>query len=63
MPDIPYVTAGLAIRALVCFLMERQDRMNEEILQKVIDLQYRMNNPEADRFIPKKRKDGGSPGG
>ena len=55
-PEIPYVKAERAIRDLVCSLMERQDRMNEEILERVIDLQYRMDDLEGDRSVPKRKK-------
>ena len=48
-PEIPYVTMERAIRDLVCSMMERQDRMNEAILLRVIDLQYRMDDIEAGR--------------
>jgi hypothetical protein len=47
-PEIPYVTFEAAVRDLVCSLMERQDRMNEELLRRMIDLQYRMDDIEAD---------------
>jgi len=46
-PEIPYIKTEKAVRDLVCSLMERQDRMNEEILLRVIDLQYRMDDVEA----------------
>ncbi|MDD4137702.1 MAG: hypothetical protein PHT99_07425 [Methanoregula sp.] len=46
-PEIPYIKTEKAVRDLVCSLMERQDRMNEEILLRVIDLQYRMDDIEA----------------
>ncbi|MFA4861888.1 hypothetical protein [Methanoregula sp.] len=47
-PEIPYVKAEAACRDLVCSLMERQDRMNEVLLQRIIDLQYRMDDLEGD---------------
>jgi len=47
-PEIPYVKFEAAVRDLVCSLMERQDRMNEELLRRMIDLQYRMDDIEAD---------------
>jgi hypothetical protein len=47
-PEIPYVKFEAALRSLVCSLMERQDRMNEELLRRMIDLQYRMEDIEAD---------------
>jgi hypothetical protein len=55
-PEIPYVKMERAIRDLVCSLMERQDRMNEELLLRVIDLQYRMDDLEDDRpdTLPKR---------
>lgn len=53
-PEIPYGKMERAIRDLVCSLMERQDRMNEEILRQVIDLQYRMDDLE--NAVPARRK-------
>jgi hypothetical protein len=47
-PEIPYVKAEAACRDLVCCLMEREDRMNEELLEKMVDLQYRMDDLETD---------------
>lgn len=47
-PDIPYWKLEAAHRDLVCSLMERQDRMNEELLQRIVDLQYRMDDLEAE---------------
>jgi hypothetical protein len=54
-PEIPYLRTEKAMRDLVCSLMERQDRMNEEILLRVIDLQYRMDDVEAS--VPGMRED------
>ena len=62
-PEIPYVKAEHALRDLVCSIMERQDRMNEEILQRVIDLQYRMDDLEGELPARKVRKPAGNPGG
>ena len=42
--EIPYVKTERAIRDLVCSLMERQDRMNEEIFLRINDLQYRLDD-------------------
>ena len=47
-PEIPYVKFEAALGDLICSLMERQDRMNEELLRRMIDLQYRMDDIEAD---------------
>lgn len=47
-PEIPYVKFERSLHDLVCSLMERQDRMNEELLRRMIDLQYRMDDIEAD---------------
>ena len=47
-PEIPYVKFEAVLRDLVCSFMERQDRMNEELLRRMIDLQYRMDDIEAD---------------
>ena len=38
-----------AARDLVCSLMERQDRMNEEIFYKLNDLAFRIEDLEQDR--------------
>ena len=44
--EIPYLKTEKAIRDLVCSLMERQDRMNEAIFLKLIDLEYRVDDSE-----------------
>jgi len=46
--EIPYVKFEAAVRDLVCSLMERQDRMNEEIFYKINDLVYRVEDLEQD---------------
>jgi hypothetical protein len=46
-PEVPYARFEAAARDLVCSLMERQDRMNEEIFVKLNDLGYRQDNLEA----------------
>jgi len=43
-PEIPYVKFEVTARDLVCSLMERQDRMNEEIFLKINDLAYRVDD-------------------
>jgi hypothetical protein len=48
-PEIPYVKFEAAVRDLVCSLMERQDRMNEEIFYQINDLRYRVEDLEQDR--------------
>lgn len=50
--EIPYVKLEAAARALVCSLMERQDRMNEEIFYKLNDLTYRVEDLEENRRTP-----------
>ncbi len=45
-PEVPYVRTERAIRDLVCSLMERQDRMNEEIFLQLNDLKYRLDDLE-----------------
>ncbi|MDO8871573.1 MAG: hypothetical protein Q7V05_02440 [Methanoregula sp.] len=47
--EVPYVKTEQAIRALVCSLMERQDRMNEEIFLKLNDLKYRFDDLELSK--------------
>ncbi len=46
--EVPYVKFEAATRDLVCSLMERQDRMNEEIFCKINDLVYRVEDIEQD---------------
>jgi hypothetical protein len=46
-PEIPYVKFEIVFRDLVCSLMERQDRMNEEIFYRINDLRYRLEDLEA----------------
>jgi hypothetical protein len=50
-PEIPYVKFELVVRDLVCSLMERQDRMNEEIFYRINDLTYRIEDLEEDRRV------------
>ena len=55
-PEIPYVKFEKAVKDLVCSLMERQDRMNEENFYKINDLAYRVEDLELYRHtevIPK----------
>jgi hypothetical protein len=47
-PEIPYVKFEMVVRDLVCSLMERQDRMNEEIFYRINDLTYRVEDLEED---------------
>lgn len=54
-PEIPWIKAERAIHDLVCSLLERQDRMNEEILLRVIDLEYRMDDLERD-YLPRRKR-------
>jgi hypothetical protein len=50
--EVPYVKLEAAARDLVCSLMERQDRMNEEIFYKLNDLAYRVEDLEENRPTP-----------
>lgn len=55
-PEIPYVKFEAALKDLVCSLMERQDRMNEEIFFKINDLAYQVEDLELCRqteVVPK----------
>jgi len=58
--EIPYVKLEAAARNLVCSLMERQDRMNEEIFYKLNDLAYRVEDLEENCRTPS-GVTGGSP--
>ncbi|MFA4849266.1 MAG: hypothetical protein WC626_06020 [Methanoregula sp.] len=49
-PEIPYVKFEAAFRDLVCSLMERQDRMNEEIFLKLNDLGYKVEDLQQERI-------------
>ncbi|WP_321506328.1 hypothetical protein [uncultured Methanoregula sp.] len=55
-PEVPYVHAERAIRALVCSLMERQDRMNEELFKTINDLGYRLDDVEMEIFETRQRR-------
>jgi hypothetical protein len=48
-PEIPYVKFEKTTRDLICSLLERQERMNEEIFLKINDLEYRVNDFENDQ--------------
>lgn len=45
-PEIPYVKFEAATCDLVCSLMERQDRMIEEIFYRINDIGYRLDDIE-----------------
>ena len=45
-PEVTYARFETAARGLVCSLLERQDRMNEEIFFKLNDLGYRQDDLE-----------------
>jgi hypothetical protein len=47
-PEVPCARFETATRDLVCSLMERQDRMNEQLFVKLNDLGYRMDDLETD---------------
>jgi len=49
-PEIPYVKFEAVARDLVCSLMDRQDRMNEEIFFRLSDLAYRIEDLELERL-------------
>jgi hypothetical protein len=44
--DVPYAAFEKANRTLVCSLIERQDRVTEQLLIRIIDLQYRLDDLE-----------------
>jgi len=47
--EIPYYKAEKANRDLVCSLIERQDRMIEELFLVITDLKYRLEDIEEGR--------------
>lgn len=49
--EVPYMKLEAAARDLVCSLMERQDRMNEEIFSRLNDLAFRVEDLEEDRQV------------
>jgi hypothetical protein len=54
--DVPYAAVEKANRDLVCSLIERQDLVTEKFLLMINDLQYRVDDLEADtRHTVKKR--------
>jgi hypothetical protein len=61
-PEIPYVKFEAALRSLVCSLIERQDRMNEDLSGRMIELQYRMDDTEADLSQMKAEENSGNAG-
>ena len=48
--EIPYVKFEAAVQDLVCSLMERQDRMNEAIFNRINDISYRVEDLEEGRL-------------
>jgi hypothetical protein len=46
--EIPYIKYETASRNLICCLMERQDRMNEAIFERMIEIEYRIDDLERD---------------
>ncbi len=50
--EVPYVKLETAACDLVCSLMERQDRMNEEIFCKLNDLAFWVGDLEEDHPAP-----------
>jgi hypothetical protein len=45
-PEVPYLKAEHIFRDLVCSLIERQDRVNEQLFNHINDVQYRMDDIE-----------------
>jgi len=56
--DVPYVAAEKAQRDLVCSLIERQDRVTEQLLLMINDLQYRTDDLELAVEAVLRRKTG-----
>lgn len=49
--EIPCHKTEKAIRDLVCSLIERQDRMTEELVREITDLKYRLEDLEDERKV------------
>lgn len=47
-PDIPYIAWENAMKDLVCSLIERQDRLARNLLLRLGDLEYRVEDLEND---------------
>jgi hypothetical protein len=47
--EIPYLKYETASREIICSLMERQDRMNEAIFERLLDLECRISDMEDGR--------------
>ena len=58
-PEVPCARFETAARDLVCSLMERQDRMNEQLFVRLNDLGYRMDDLEVDLEEYKRAKRSG----
>jgi hypothetical protein len=50
-PEIPCVRFEKTTRDRICSLLERQDRMNEEIFLKINDPEYRVNDSEKNQTV------------
>ena len=55
-PAIPYLETERAIRDLVCSIIEWQDRMNEVLLRRIIELENGIRDIKRDRLREKKEK-------
>ena len=60
--EVPYFKTEKAVRDLVCSLLERQDRMNESIFLKLIDLEYRVDDIEQSRNAGLPKRSGAEKG-
>jgi len=60
-PEIPYLKVERANRDLVCSLMERQDRMNEQLFLNINDMQYRLDDLEFKVEAMSHKKNSGKP--
>jgi len=44
--EVPYEQLDLAHRKILCALLDRQDQVVSQLLERIIDLQYRVNDLE-----------------
>jgi len=56
--DVPYAAVEKANRDLVCSLIERQDRVTENLLLMINDLQYRIDDLESGTLPTGTKKSG-----
>jgi len=57
-PDIPYYSAEEALRSLVCAIMEREDRLYDDLYIRWNDMKHRVGSLEDEVEVLKKVRTG-----